>query len=161
MKKYRGIIVLVNLGLLLAFFGYSVVKKEILANEGTLLLLPLAPVDPRSLMQGDYMNLRYAISEDISYSEMAKRGFCVVKIDSGNIARRVRFQEEKTPLHAGEYLINYTLGTWGINIGAESYFFQEGQAEKYANAKFGGLRVDDQGNSLLIGLYDQNRTKIE
>ncbi|MFX7329222.1 GDYXXLXY domain-containing protein, partial [Acinetobacter baumannii] len=34
-------------------------QKEMLLKEGQLVLLPLAPVDPRSLMQGDYMALRY------------------------------------------------------------------------------------------------------
>ncbi|MEZ4684214.1 MAG: hypothetical protein R2932_59385 [Caldilineaceae bacterium] len=29
------------------------------------------------------------------------------------------------------------------------------RAERYQNAKYGELRVDDQGNSILIGLRDQ------
>jgi len=175
MKKYKWLILLLNLVLLLVYFNYSVVKKEKLLKDGQLVLLELAPVDPRSLMQGDYMALRYKISENIrneidsedyiyiNYEKTPKRGYCVVRIDTNGIAERVRFQKDKTPLHDGEYLINYTLsgGWWNVNIGAESFFFQEGHAERYEKAKYGGVKIDKNGNSLLIGLYDEQRKKIE
>ncbi|MFA6780429.1 MAG: GDYXXLXY domain-containing protein, partial [Paludibacteraceae bacterium] len=52
MKKYKWFLILANLVFVLIFFTYSVVKKEILMDKGQLVLLKLAPVDPRSLMQG-------------------------------------------------------------------------------------------------------------
>lgn len=162
MKKYKWIIILVNLIILLGLFNNSIIKKETLLSDGKLILLELAPVDPRSLMQGDYMRLRYAISENINYDSISKIGFCVIKLEENGIAKKVRIQEHKTPINNNEYLIEYTSKQWrGINIGAESFFFQEGEAEKYENAKYGGIKVDNQGNSLLIGLYDENRIKIE
>ena len=162
MKKYKWIIILINLIILLLLFNNSVLQKEELLSDGQLVLLELAPVDPRSLMQGDYMRLGYAISDNINSDSISKRGFCVVKLEENGIARKVRIQENKTPINDNEYLIEYTSRKWGgINIGAESYFFQEGEADKYENAKYGGIKVDDQGNSLLIGLYDKNRKKIE
>lgn len=162
MKKYKWIIILVNLIILLGLFNNSIIKKETLLSDGNLILLELAPVDPRSLMQGDYMRLRYAISENIKYDSISKRGFCVVKLEKNGIAKKVRIQDDRTPINEKEYLIEYTSKGWrGINIGAESFFFQEGEADKYENAKYGGIRVDNQGNSLLIGLYDENRIKIE
>jgi uncharacterized membrane-anchored protein len=124
--------------------------------------LELAPVDPRSLMQGDYMDLSYAISRNIERDSISKRGFCIVKLEENGIANRVRIQDDKTPINAQEYAIRYNSREWnGINIGAESFFFQEGDAEKYEAAKYGGIKVDNDGNSLLIGLYDENRKKIE
>ncbi len=162
MKTYKWIIILVNLLLLLIYFNYSVFKKEALLKDGQLVLLELAPADPRSLMQGDYMTLRYKISEDIDYPSLPKRGYCVVKIDERGRAGKVRFQKEHTPLHEGEHLIEYTASNrWNINIGAESYFFQEGHAERYESAKYGGVRIDKSGNSLLVGLYDDQLRKIE
>ena len=162
MKKYKWIIILVNLIILLGLFNNSIIKKETLLSDGKLILLELAPVDPRSLMQGDYMRLRYAISENIKYDSISKRGFCVVKLGESGIAKKVRIQDDRTPINEKEYLIEYTSKGWrGINIGAESFFFQEGEADKYENAKYGGIKVDNQGNSLLIGLYDENRKKIE
>ena len=49
----------------------------------------------------------------------------------------------------------------GVIIGAESYFFEEGQAELFEKACYGGLMVDKNGNSILIGLYDENFEKIK
>lgn len=162
MKKYKWIIILVNLVILLALFNSSMLKKETLLTNGKLVLLELAPVDPRSLMQGDYMELDYAISQNVKHDSIAKKGYCVVKLNTNGIAERVRLQESKTPVNGNEYLIKYNIANWrGIYIGAESFFFQEGDAEKYETAKYGGLKVDNEGNSLLIGLYDKDRNKIE
>ncbi|SNY94975.1 GDYXXLXY domain-containing protein [Flagellimonas pacifica] len=162
MKKIKWIVVLANLLVVLLVFNNSVRKKEILLADGQLILLELAPVDPRSLMQGDYMNLRYEISENINSDSIPKRGFCVVKLLQDGSADRVRLQEGITPLGEDELLVEYTSREWrGINIGAESFFFQEGEAEKYENAKYGGIKVDDKGNSLLIGLYDEELKRIE
>ena len=61
MKKYSRILIIVNLILLLGYFNWSVYKKEQILKDGRLVLLQLVPVDPRSLMQGDYMRLNYHI----------------------------------------------------------------------------------------------------
>jgi uncharacterized membrane-anchored protein len=162
MKKYKWIIIFLNLALLLIYFNHSILKKEELLKDGQLVLLELAPVDPRSLIQGDYMTLRYKISEDIQSENIPKRGYCVVRLDSSGVANKIRFQKDLTPLNEGEYLVEYSSpDNWNVNIGAESFFFQEGQAEKYEKAKFGGVKIDKNGNSLLTGLYDEQHQKIE
>jgi len=162
MKKYRWIIIIINLIILLGLFNNSILQKEELLTNGQLILLKLAPVDPRSLMQGDYMRLNYDISNNVDIDSVSKRGFCVVKLKENGVAEKVRIQEEKTPVNENEFLIKYTSREWrGINIGAESYFFQEGEAGKYEKAKYGGIKVDNKGNSLLVGLYNENRIKIE
>lgn len=161
MKKYRSAIIVANLILLLIFVNYSIVKKEEILNDGELVLLELAPADPRSIMQGDYMALRYEISLGINSNEIAKRGYCVVRLDSNRVASRVRLQADVQPLNENEHLIRYTVPDWSMNIGAESYFFQEGQGTKYEKAKYGGIKIDAQGNSVLVGLYDKERRLIE
>ena len=162
MRKYKWILILINLIILLGLYNNSILKKEELLSNGQTILLELAPVDPRSLMQGDYMRLNYDISNNIDTDSISKRGFCVVKLRENGVAEKVRIQENRTPINNNEFLIEYTSREWrGINIGAESYFFQEGEAEKYEKAKYGGIKVDNNGNSLLVGLYDENRMKIE
>jgi uncharacterized membrane-anchored protein len=161
MTKIKTILILLNLALLLVYFNGSILAKETILENETLILLELAPVDPRSLMQGDYMELRYAISREFDHKKTSKRGYCVLQLDSVRVATLKRLQEEQTPLNANEHLVKYTLNKWSLNIGAESFFFQEGQAEKYDKAKYGGLKVDGQGNSVLIGLYDENRKLIK
>lgn len=161
MKKYKWIVIAFNLLLVLFLFNKSIIEKEKILSEGKLVLLKLAPVDPRSLMQGDYMRLNYEISRNIPSDSIPKRGYCIVKLDENGVGTKIRLQNDIKPLYEGEYAIAYTASNWRINIGAESYFFEEGQAEKYDSAKYGGMKIDNQGNNILIGLYDENLKKIE
>lgn len=161
MKKYKWYIIAFNLILVLILFNMSIFEKEKIISEGKLVLLKLAPVDPRSLMQGDYMSLGYDISTNISTDSIPKRGFCIIKLNKDGIGEKVRLQENKAPLNEGEYAIVYTVNNWSLNIGAESYFFEEGQADKYEKAMYGGMKIDNNGNNILIGLYDENLKLIE
>ncbi|GAA4434344.1 GDYXXLXY domain-containing protein [Pontibacter saemangeumensis] len=161
MRTKKGLVILLNLVLLLGFFNWSVLEKEKTLASGRLVLLELAPVDPRSLLQGDYMRLNYAISQVPEPDKLAARGYVVVRVDANRVAHLVRYQQGKTPLAAGEQLIRYNKADWAVHIGAESYFFEEGQGELFAGAAFGGLKVDEQGNSILVGLYTDERKLIK
>lgn len=178
-NNLKPIIVLVNLVLVLAYLNWSVVEKEDILETGELVLLKLAPVDPRSLMQGDFMRLSYAISQPWQQQQnpdslesqirqqqqimdsLESRGYAVLKLDAQQVAQLVRYQPEKEPLHKGELLLKYTKGDWALNLGAESYFFEEGQAKTFEQAEYGGLRVDKEGNSVLVGLYNEKRQLIK
>ncbi|NEM96626.1 GDYXXLXY domain-containing protein [Pontibacter burrus] len=160
-RNLKPIIILLNLVVVVALFNWSVMQKEDTLENGELVLLKLAPVDPRSLMQGDYMRLSYAISQTPDLHELPSRGYAVLKLDSQQVAQLVRYQPEKEPLHDGELLLHYNKGNWAINLGAESYFFEEGQAKTFETAEYGGLKVDEAGNSILIGLYDKNRQLLQ
>lgn len=160
-RNLKNIVVLVNLVAVLAFFNLSVVEKEDILEDGRLVLLELAPVDPRSLMQGDYMVLSYAISQTQELEKLENRGYAVVRLDSQGVAQLMRYQVEKEPLQADEILLRYSKGRWALNLGAESYFFEEGQAETFEAAKYGGLKTDGEGNSVLVGLYDEDRRLIK
>lgn len=156
-KKYK-IVLAANLILVLAFFAFSVIQKETLIGKGTEVLLRLAPVDPRSLMQGDYMALNYQILRQIDYK--SKSGYVVVKVGSDRVAEFVRVQSDKN-MNNGEHLIRYKRHQGRLTIGADNYFFQEGSAKKFENAKYGLLKVDPDGNSILIGLCDKDGRLIE
>src|SRR5690606_39403011 len=41
-----------------------------------------------------------------------------------------------------------------LTVGANAFFFQEGTADIYAQARGGGFGVADDGTALLAGLYD-------
>ena len=164
LKKKIGfykLLIGLNLLLVLTAFNYSIYSKEKTLARGELLLLELAPVDPRSLMQGDYMVLDYAISQDARPADIGSRGYAVLELDDKKVARLLRFQQEPEPLAAGEQLLKFFYNGRTINLGAESYFFEEGQGEKFANARYGALRVDSNGNSILVGLYDEDLQPIE
>lgn len=161
MKPIFRALVAINLILMLAWFAWSVNEKETLLEEGELLLFELAPVDPRSLIQGDYMTLSYAVGRGWRSDSFPKTGYIVVTKDENGVAQKERLQAETAPLAPGEYVVNYTSTRWRLNIGAESYFFQEGQGQRYEAAEYGGVRVDGKGNSLLVGLYDKEQRLIE
>ena len=156
MEKISRIMIGLNLVLLLGYINYSIFKKEKQLHDGRLVLLRLAPADPRSLMQGDYMELRYDLS-DLEWDDtMPKRGYCILTKDTLNVVNILRVQLTPVPLNEGEFLLKFTAGKRGINLGAESYFFEEGTAEIYENARYGGLIIDEEGNSLLYGLFNEN-----
>jgi len=166
MKNYKSILILLNLGILLILFNKSLLHKEDTLANGTLVLLELAPVDPRSLMQGDYMRLSYAIvnqNSSLNYKrDNLKSGYCVIELDNKGIARKKRLQASVFPKSDTEYSIRFTSKSFrGISIGAESYFFEEGSAEKYEKAKYGGLMVDNKGNSILVGLFNEQLEEIK
>lgn len=162
MKKLSLIIIAVNLIGLLIYLNYSIGQKEQILKDGELVLLKLAPVDPRSLMQGDYMQLSYEISQNLILDSIPKRGYVVLRMDKNAVGHRIRYQPSKLPLNSGEILIEYTRpNNWNLNIGSESYFFEEGTGDRYEKAVFGGLKIDGKGNSLLIGLYDKDRKLIK
>ena len=88
MKKYSRILIIANLILLLGYFNWSVYKKEQTLKDGQLILLQLAPVDPRSLMQGDYMRLSYKeASSDLLDQQTAIRGYAILQIDSNQVGK--------------------------------------------------------------------------
>lgn len=153
MNKIKWILVVLNILIILGLVNYNIYQKEKQLKEGKLILLKLVPVDPRSLMQGDYMQLSYEIAENSYEENMPKRGYCVVRCDSANIATFARLQPNLEPQNPGDYCIPYTKQSDNsISIGASSYFFEEGSADKFENAAYGALKVDQKGHSLLIGL---------
>lgn len=168
MKNRRNNILVATLILFALFFIRAVLQKEETIKEGRLVLLPLAPVDPRSLIQGDYMRLNYAINTDlgsaeINRKEIHKRGYVLLTLDAQNRGTFKRISKD-LPAVDGEDVVAVKYFNWdgfNLSVGAESYFFQEGKDSLYEQAKFGGLRIDSQGNSVLIGLYKENLERIE
>jgi len=134
--------------------NFLIVSKEDTLANGRTMLLRLAPVDPRSLIQGDYMILRYAISREISKTQLENTGCIVVSLDENNVAKFVRVHKREN-LQAGEHLLFYR-NRGGLRLGAESFMFQEGDAELYSNARYGELKVDESGKSVLIGLRSED-----
>ncbi len=160
MKNWsRGIILpTLLLILILIAFGYSVWQKEQVLENGEQLLIRLAPVDPRSLMQGDYMTLNYFIPPDLlSAAREQGEGDLVYIKDKNKVAEFIRLHDENTPLVDNERRLHFRSPRgWQIDLGAGSFFFQEGLAEKFENAKFGELRMAENGHSVLVGLRDEN-----
>ncbi len=158
MKK---IILVVSTILILFTLNYLIIKKERTLSNGKTILLRLAPKDPRSLMQGDYMILRYSIAREINYDKtLQKTGHLVVSVDEKSEAHFIRLHKDEE-LKENEHLLLYRhRGRGRILLGAESFFFQEGTGYLYEKARYGELKVDDSGESVLVGLRDEDMKPI-
>jgi uncharacterized membrane-anchored protein len=162
MKRFKLILILLNLFALVAFVNYSAIQKEKILKDGKLVFLELIESNVKApLIRGDMVILKYKIVKGLIFDTLYKRGYVVVKLDSNSIAERIRFQQKTVPVYENEILIEYSKGYFSLNIGAENYFIQQGDAQKYAVAKYGAVKVDANGNSLLMGLYDDHLKKIE
>ncbi len=138
--------------LVLGVVNVLVLQKEQLLTHGQVLFLELAPVDPRSLIQGDYMRLQYAISREVDNNIGERNGLIVVRLDINDIAQYVRIHDQHTTLAQNELLLPFRVRAFDVLIGPESFFFQEGHAMNYNNARYAELRVSKSGDVLLTGL---------
>jgi len=158
-KLYVGLVV-AALVLLLAAANFTIWQRETLLRDGQVLLLELAPVDPRSLMQGDYMALRFAVSQKLGPADVgdaaATEGYVVVKRDARNIGTFGRIYRNGEILATNESRVHYRIRKRDVRIVTNAYFFQEGMAGEYSKARFGELRVAANGAALLTGMRDKD-----
>lgn len=157
MHIFSKSIVAGGLLLVLGVFAYSVWQKEQLLQTGEQAFIKLAPVDPRSLMQGDYMILNYAISTEINtLAKKQREGLLVYTLNDAHEMILLRVASDNEILQQGEKYIQFRYRKWRIQLGANSFFFQEGKAATFDKATFGEVRVAKDGNAILVGLRDEN-----
>jgi uncharacterized membrane-anchored protein len=164
MSLVRIAVLLGGLALILVVANRDILAKRQTISEGRLVLIEIQPLDPRSLLQGDYMALRYAeqvMPAQDMIAALPRSGTAVVALDRNGVARFVRL-DDGAPLAAGEQrlLFKHARDSGTLQYGAEAFFFQEGDADLYNDAKYGVLRVDADGNSILVGLADASRNML-
>ena len=76
-------LLVIALVLVLGAVNWSIFAKERIKTNGERIFLALAPVDPRSLMQGDYMALRFEIADRI---DAKASGSAPLLVDSKGVA---------------------------------------------------------------------------
>jgi len=147
---------------LLAAANFSIGQLERMRTSGRVVFLELAPVDPRSILQGDYMALRFAV-EDTALGRMPqgelRDGKLVVRLDPRGVARFVR-RDDGRPLAAGEIPLRYRVRAGRVRFATNAYFFQEGFAETYQGARYGEFRAGPSGDLLLTHMRDQNLARL-
>ena len=153
-----------NLVLILAVVNGSIHRKEKIVEDGTTVFLGLAPRDPRSLIQGDYMVLRQSVlreSEDRHAMENAPtRGRLVLQLDERGIGTFAR-PDDGSGLRENEVFLKYRRSKRRYHYGLESFFFQEGDAESYAGAEFCETKIDGRGNAVLVDLRGTDLAEIK
>ena len=146
--------------LILLLVNISIYQKEQHLAHGRTVCLRLAPVDPRSLMQGDYMALRFALADTL-WPQLAgntqkhnREGRILIHVDDNCTATFVDLYHGKM-LSPGQMLLRYRVRNGRIKIATNAFFFQEGTGKHYSKAVYGVFKVNEQGDPLLIGLRDK------
>mgnify|MGYP000844313444 FL=1 len=168
--------------LMLLPLNYKIWQFENVLATGKPVVLKIVPVDPRSLMQGDYMSLNYAILQDIAAQlndepdqlndeqtneedtwqitrkPQPKRIYALIHQNEQGVATLCRVEKTKpmdfTDCEPNLYLpINNT--GWSPALPSQEYFFAEGKGQYYAQAEYAEYRFKD-GILLLARLLDQD-----
>ncbi|WP_246129732.1 GDYXXLXY domain-containing protein [Verticiella sediminum] len=140
-------------------------RNEAILRTGQVVLLQLAPVDPRSLMQGDYMALRFALEAEIEAvlqrggggdqgREAPAPAYAVLAVDADRVATFQRLQSGAVPLLDGEVALRYEWRHGRVDVAPGAFFFEEGRGAYFAAARYGELRIAPDGRALLSGLRD-------
>ena len=164
-KSMTGPRWLTLLGAALVFgaLNFSIVGKENIKRSGEIIYLRLAPVDPRSLMQGDYMALRFALVQQLdktlgrdaapSAASGPREGevrFAHVALAADRVASLADTAAPAT------LRLRYRIRNGQVWLGTNAFFFQEGDAVRFSSARYGEFRVDRaSGEAVLVGLRDE------
>lgn len=165
------IIVAVTLLVILVAVNWAIWDKERHLAVGEIVYLELAPVDPRSLMQGDYMALNFALGNQIQSAlnqqdetqqdevlqeepQKASNGYVVVRLNEKRIAHFERL-DDGSPVRDDEKRLRYRLRNGQVRFATDAFFFQEGHAERYESASYGQFRVNADGEPLLVSLHNE------
>ncbi len=149
---YRlGVSVSVLAGLFVVLSG--VVGMEATYRSGQDFYLTIRPVDPRSLLQGDYMALAFEADTEAAPDDDGVR-YAVLSLDDQGLAALVRHDKSAGPLAPGQVAL--PVKRWGNRylIQPRSFLFQEGQARGLREARYAVFRFTDPKAPLLYGLAD-------
>lgn len=144
---------------ILAGINATVWRYERAMSIGEVVLLRLAPVDPRSLMQGDYMRLNYEIARELTSRDTRANqdkgsDTLVIRLDAHQVATLVA-DGKPDRLASDERLLQVHQSERQWQIGPDAYFFEEGTGEQYEAARYGEFRLQADGKTLLVGLRDE------
>ncbi len=144
---------------IVAGINTTVWRYERAMSSGEVVLLRLAPVDPRSLMQGDYMRLNYEIareltSRDARTTQNKGSDTLVIRLDAHQVASLVAAGKPDR-LASDERLLQVHQSERQWQIGPDAYFFEEGTGDQYQAARYGEFRLQTDGKTLLVGLRDE------
>ena len=161
-RRWERLIVVAALVLILVLVNWQIWSKERHLAEGEVVFLELAPVDPRSLMQGDYMALRFALANRVWSARYASAGserdaadgYVIVRLDAQRVGHFERLGSPAATLAEDEMLLRYRLRNGQVQFATDAFFFQEGHAGRYEPARYGQFRVDERGEPLLVALHD-------
>lgn len=151
-----------------AVANIAIADKEHTIANGQKVYVPLAPVDPRSLMQGDYMRLRFTLPPMPELDRrdagveglLGSRPYAVGRLDARGVVAWERVERYDAPIAPGEFRIQLTPKNGDWTLVTDGWYFAEGDAERWEQARFGEFRVQPDGKALLVGMADEQLAPI-
>lgn len=165
MKKYWPLILAV---LCITLFSAAIVTKQLKLSAKQSIYIELQPVDPRSILQGDYMALRYDLYWTASSIQDAALSTFIegqpsilayVELDAENRVVRSAIDpqqlDQQRRIHPLK-LKNVDNRISHLYPSTQGFFFAEDLEACYADAKYAAFKVDPTGNAILASLRDEN-----
>lgn len=158
-----------GLMLILLVVNTGIYQREQILATGQPVVLALAPVDPRSLMQGDYMALRFAAADELT-KMLAKAPAALAQEVKDQQGGYLQLTPDERGVHQLTALttklgtaanepnvvsLEFRLRKGKVRIVTDAWFFPEGQASRFEHARYGTVRVDSKGNGLLTQMLDE------
>lgn len=144
--------ILLSALLVFCMINIGIWQKERTIAKGKTIFVELAPVDPRSLMQGDFMRLRYRIPPEL-FSEMIpeRAQKAIGTVDAKGILHIEELAKD-APLKKDQIAIELLpqRGEW--IIATDAWYFTEGEGKRWEGARYGEFRVMADGKAVLVGL---------
>lgn len=173
----------------LATANTLIYQKERVLSSGRNVVLELMPVDPRSIMQGDYMTLRFRVQQHVyeilldmpweqsnairlagktlimlSPNEEGVFGLKAIQVPDAQqeryFSRDARYEnKENWPAEAVVMQVKASGNGW--DLGTDAWFFPEGQAADFEQAQYGLFKVNAKGASVLTQMLDGRLETID
>lgn len=163
MNKKKSFIIIAIFWLVI-FAGF-IASKEFTLRTGNEVLLKTVPVDPRDLFRGDYVILRYDISNipinkyNLNFANFESGDKIYVTLDVnkngiGSIAKVSRVKPTNEIFMTGT-VTDVLPSRLSVEYGIESYFVPEGRGreiERNIGKIYTKVAVDDYGNAVIKSL---------
>ena len=174
MKKLSHLTLILTTLLAIIYVNVYAWQSQQIKLRGKILFLELAPVDPLSLVQGQYMTLRFGIEksydatpEDQHIIENSRGNMlAIIHLDNrpiGTLTGLKPIDQWQQPPNPQDTLL-LEVHAWHTNsdesytiqIQQNSFLFQENTEDRYTEAKYGMFRVQENGQYVLIDLADKH-----
>ena len=102
------------------------------------------------------MRLRYKIATEAfnrSIENDIQDGFILAEISPQNVAKYIAIYSGET-LTENQQLLKFRIRKSRLKFATNAFFFEEGTADKFQQAKYGEFKVDEDGNMLLVSMRD-------
>lgn len=162
-NRLRTAVMMIATIAVLGFINVEIAAKNRIVADGATVLLRLAPRDPRSLMQGDYMALRYAMAAQVAAAAEAAKirdGVAIIELDAHGEARFVAIEHDGVTAPDHQARLRFRKRGESVRLASDAFFFEEGAWETYRGARFGELRVNAAGEAVLVALRDERAKRL-